>query len=195
MRQRVLIAGLLVVVAGLSILALVQRREIRKRNAELAVLKETVSRLEQELVSNAVKAPQEDLGLLYVSVDGKRVSPDTGVITEYGFRLDSFCNAVWPGAKLEILERSRTKGVYNDDAPVRFRVTVGCRCVEFDGVAYKSSANGELVAEYIAGEFGWIRARYRRGIFLRDRASIGTLFDLLGIPYEFRRDTLELSTR
>ncbi len=194
-RARIIAAGGLVVAfVELSVLAILQNQELRHKDR--TELTRTIESLEADLALAKAGIPTgKHFGLVYVKVDGEKVPPATGVITEWGFRLDSSCREVWPGAKLEILERSAMKGCYGDDAPVKFRVTLGERSVEFEGVAYKS-ATGEITAEYIAGEFGQIRARHRRrGIYLSDRASIAALFELLGISCEFREDSMELWSR
>lgn len=123
-----------------------------------------------------------------VTVNGKAVPASLLVVNEFGFNLNTFCKEVYPDLKLQVLDKSEIKGAYNDTVPTKFTITYNQKTLRFNGVAYKSSVNGELVAEYIAGDFGEVRARYKRGIYLVSKESVASFLDVMGIGYTFMKD-------
>lgn len=203
---KILLALIFIILVGGSIF---QKQTIRNKYYEVIQMKETIKGLENNLnilkselskkdeyitlLQNSVAESNNSencFDLLYVKVDGKRVGVSTNpnLINEYGLSLDAFCKEIWTGMKLDILEYSKNKGSYNDIVPVKFRVTLGENSLQFNGVAYKSSVNGELVAEYYAGDFGEIKVRYKRGLYLPSNTSVANFMDLMGIGFTFYDD-------
>ena len=169
------------------------QEEIQSLKSELNVLKDELAKKEREyqtlLNESRNKEEEEILDLSYISINKNKVNRN--VINEFGLNLNLFCEEVWAEMDIEILEYSKKEfgGGMGVKVPTKFKVSLNNKCVEFEGVVYASAVNGDPTAEYIAGKFGYIRARYRKSnIILNDKTSISRLFDQLGIVHTFYDD-------
>lgn len=120
--------------------------------------------------------------------DEEDLCEGTNYINEFGFNLSSFCDNNELGLEMDILENSKIFGL-RETAPTKFTVSFGTQSIEFNGVAYRCSTNGDPITEFIAGEFGEIRAKFiKSNINFTDSVSILHMFDALGINYTLYDD-------
>lgn len=181
-----------------------KEKEIIQLKEEIANLKSELNVFEEKLKEKEIEyqnlfdeknetdnKDEEKFNMSYISINKRKVDLNTSVLNEYGLNLGVFSNIVWKDIKLEILEYSkRDIGKYSStNVPAKFKISFNGKSVEFEGVVYASSANGQPIADYIGGRFGEIRAKYiKSNIMINDKCSLGNLFDLLGIGYTYYDD-------
>ncbi|WP_010248737.1 hypothetical protein [Acetivibrio cellulolyticus] len=170
------------------------KEEIENLKSEINVLQGELEKKNeiQTLLNSKNESSNQSEGLLdvsYISVNKKKVSSNIIIVNERGLNLNALCNA-WNDISIEIQDYSDKQfgGYSGDKVPTKFKVSFNGKFTEFEGIVYASSVNGEPMAEYIGGEFGDIRARYKSCILLKDKGSVIRLFELLGIGCTFNED-------
>ncbi len=178
-------------------------KEIKQMKDEIDILKSQLAVLEDELIKkenecqallnekNESNNKDEDIrDFSYISINKNKVSPSISIINEHGFNLDSFCEYIGDDMKIEIIDYSNKTfgGHMGANIPTQLKLSFNDKSIEFEGVVYASPVNGAPIAEYIAGFYGDIRARYKGGIVLNDKYSLTRLFELIGIGCTFYDD-------
>lgn len=188
----------LVLVVSLG-LAVVQNESLRNKEDEIAQLREALNESRSELDLLRGQLAERNLriakstndtafDLVAIKIGGKEVAKSSGIINEWGLNLSKFWEEVYPDVKLNIRRYSDAAGSRGEIVPLAFEVTLGDRSLEFNGAPYMA-ANGDLTAEYIAGEFGSARAEYiKKNLCLTDTPSFPSFLDSMGIAFELYDD-------